>query len=240
MLKNPFAGLRKREWLLWAVSAAVVVASNFLTGAFSPMLLAATLVGVTALIFVARGDVWGQVLTVLFSALYAVTSYQFRYYGEMITYLGMTAPIAAMSVVTWLRHPVEKGKNEVKIHRLSGRETVLMIVLTAAVTFVFYFILRAFDTPNLGVSTLSIATSFLASYLTLRRNSCYALAYAANDIVLIVLWVLASIEQITYAPMTVCFGMFLLNDCYGFFSWRAREKEQRRRSSSPLPQEEMS
>lgn len=229
MLKNPFVGLKKREWFLWVVSVAVVVISNFLTGAFSFMLLAATLVGVTALIFVARGDVWGQVLTVLFSALYAVTSYQFRYYGEMITYLGMTAPIAAMSVVTWLRHPMEKGKSEVKIHRLSSRELVLMLTLTAVVTYVFYFILRVFDTPNLAVSTVSITTSFLASYLTLRRNSYYALAYAANDVVLIILWVLASMEKITYAPMTVCFGMFLLNDCYGFFSWKTREKEQHKR-----------
>lgn len=226
MLNNPFAGLRKREWLLWGVSVMVVAASHFLAGAFQPMLLAATLTGVTALIFVARGDVWGQILTVLFSALYAVTSFRFRYYGEMITYLGMTAPIAAMSVVTWLRNPVEKGKNEVKIHRLSRRETVLMLAMTAAATFLFYFILRAFHTPNLGISTLSIATSFLASYLTLRRNSYYALAYAANDIVLIVLWILASVEEIAYAPVTVCFTMFLINDCYGFFSWKAREKKQ--------------
>ena len=87
MLYNPFANLKKREWCLWIVSMLVVAASNLLTGETEPVTLAATLIGVTALIFVARGDVWGQVLTVIFSLLYAVVSWEFRYYGEMITYL---------------------------------------------------------------------------------------------------------------------------------------------------------
>ena len=141
MWKNPFSGLKKREWFLWGMSLLVVAVSNFLTGSVRPVLLIATLVGVTALIFVARGDVWGQVLTVLFSVLYSITSLEFRYYGEMITYLGMSAPIAALSVVTWLRNPVEKGKNEVRIHTLTGRQTVLMLVLAAVVTGIFYVIL---------------------------------------------------------------------------------------------------
>ncbi len=226
MWKNPFSGLKKREWFLWGMSLLVVAVSNFLTGSVRPVLLIATLVGVTALIFVARGDVWGQVLTVLFSVLYSITSLEFRYYGEMITYLGMSAPIAALSVVTWLRNPVEKGKNEVRIHTLTGRQTVLMLVLAAVVTGIFYVILKAFDTPNLAVSTVSITTSFLASYLMLYRNSYYALAYAANDVVLIILWVLAALEELTYAPMIVCFGMFLINDLYGFVSWKARETKQ--------------
>ena len=56
----------------------------------------------------------GQILTVIFSILYAIASWQCRYYGEMITYLGMTMPIAVLSIVSWIRHPYEKGGSEVK------------------------------------------------------------------------------------------------------------------------------
>lgn len=61
-----------------------------------------------------------------------------------------------------------------------------MWVLTAVVTFVFYFILDNFNTSNIVPSTISVTTSFLAVYLT-----------------------------------------FLLNDIYGFVSWRRMEKRQR-------------
>ena len=227
MQLNSFKELKKREWVLWILSLSVVIFSNIAAGQVKIATLLGTLVGVTALIFVARGDVWGQVLTVVFSILYAITSYEFKYWGEMITYLGMTMPIAAMSVVSWLRHPYEKGKNEVKIHKLKLSEIFIMIVSAVIVTAVFYFALKFFDTPNLFFSTISITTSYLASFLMLYRNPYYALAYGANDVVLIILWILASMENMSYFPMVMCFAMFLVNDVYGFISWKIREKKQR-------------
>ena len=225
IFRNPFRNLSKMEWLLWLVSAATVLSAFLAAGSFSPITLIASLVGVTALIFVAKGDVWGQILTVLFSLLYAVISLKFRYYGEMITYLGMTAPIAILSVFSWLRNPY-KNTTEVKVHQLNDRQKLWLAILTMAVTAAFYFILGAFNTSYLLVSTLSIATSFIASYLLLFRSPNYALAYAANDIVLIVLWILAAMDDLSYLPMIACFLMFLVNDIYGFVNWIRMKKRQ--------------
>ena len=101
-----------------------------------------------------------------------------------------------------------------------------MWLLTVVVTVGFYFILEAVDTANLLPSTLSVTTSFLAVYLTFRRSPYYALAYGANDLVLIVLWVFASLEDIHYVSVVVCFIVFFVNDMYGFISWRRMEKRQ--------------
>ena len=226
ILKNPFKALRKREWTLWGISLLLVLLSNLLCGQMDAVNLAATSLGVTALIFIARGDVWGQILTVVFSILYGIVSFRFRYWGEMITYLGMTLPIAVMSIITWLKNPYGKNVNEVRIARLGKGGTLMMWALTLAVTAAFYFILRAFDTPNLLPSTVSVTTSFLACYLLMMRNSHYALAYAANDVALIILWVLATLSDLAYLPMVVNFTMFLINDLYGFISWKKREKKQ--------------
>ena len=226
MLKNPFRSLTRREWILWGISLVAVLVSNFTAGTVDPVTLAATLIGVTALIFVARGDVWGQILTVVFSILYSITSWRFGYYGEIITYLCMSAPIAAASVVTWLKHPYKKDRNEVKIHHLSPRGFILLFVATFIVTVAFYFILGTLGTTNLIVSTFSVSTSFLAASLLMFRSSYYAVAYAANDVVLIILWVLASFDAPSYIPVVVNFAAFLANDLYGFLSWKAREKKQ--------------
>lgn len=95
-----------------------------------------------------------------------------------------------------------------------------MLALAVVTTGVFYFVLRALGTANLALSTLSVATSFIASYLTFRRSPCYALGYAANDLVLIAMWVLAALEEPAYAPMIARFAMFFINDAYGFINWR--------------------
>lgn len=218
--------LSKFELGLWLFSLAGVTLSSVLSPVFDWLSLTASLTGVTALIFVAKGDPLGQVLTVVFSVFYGVISWTFRYYGEMITYLGMSAPMAALAVAAWLKNPYEQGKAEVRVNRLKRPEICLLAVLTVLVTVLFCFLLDIFGTANLLPSTLSVTTSFLASYLTFRRSPFYALAYAANDLVLIALWILASMEDPAYFPMILCFAMFFLNDTYGFVNWQRMQKRQ--------------
>lgn len=188
--------------------------------------LIASLLGVTALIFTARGNAFGNLLMVIFCILYGFISWTFAYYGEMITYLGMSLPMAVFAFISWLRNPYEGNRAEVKVNSLSRGETVFMWVLSAVVTVAFYFILKHFGTANLIPSTLSVLTSFVAAYLIFRRSPAFALAYATNDVVLIVLWVLASIKDVRYVSVVVCFVTFLANDLYNYFCWRKMKARQ--------------
>lgn len=224
-MKNPWKSLTRFELALWLGSVLVVAAAFLLAPARDWLTLTASLIGVTALIFVAKGYVVGQVLTVVFALFYGAISLQLRYYGEMITYLGMTSPIAVAAVVSWIRHPY-RHTAEVAVGRMTRTRTAVMFVLTAAVTTGFGFILHALGNASLFWSTVSVATSFLASYLTLMRSEYYACAYAANDVVLIILWVIAALEDAVYFPMVVCFAVFLLNDLYGFVNWRNMRRRQ--------------
>ncbi|MBQ3046166.1 MAG: nicotinamide mononucleotide transporter [Clostridia bacterium] len=218
----------KFEIGLWCSSVFLILVSFILFDKENYLTLAASLIGVTSLIFNAKGNPFGQVLMVIFSVLYGIISYSFDYYGEMITYLGMTAPMAVFALISWLRNPYKGNKAEVKVHSIGKKEAVFMLILTAAVTVIFYFILRHFSTANLLPSTLSVTTSFMAVYLTFRRSAWYAIAYAANDIILIILWILAALSDISYVSVIICFVVFLVNDLYGFISWKrisARQNE---------------
>ena len=128
-------------------------------------------------------------------------------------------------MISWLRNPYEDSST-VTVSKVSRKQMIILIILTAAVTIAFYFILGALGNANLIISTISITTSFLAASLTVLHSAAYAAWYAANDMVLIILWVLASIADTSYIPMVVCFSMFLLNDLYGFYNWRRLRKEQ--------------
>ena len=224
-MNNPFSTLTKKEWLLWLCSLFIVLVSNILAANFDPLTLIAALVGVTSLVFAAKGNVWAQVLMIVFSILYGIISFRFRYWGEMITYLGMTMPMAVWSTITWIRNPSKNG-NEVEIQKLNRKHIAGLSVFSVAVTAAFYYILHMLDTPNIVFSTISVTTSFLAASLTMLRSSYYALGYAMNDIVLIVLWVLASLKNPAYIPVAVNFAIFFLNDLYGFVSWKKREAVQ--------------
>lgn len=227
MKKFPVSGYFSfHEKILWSASLIIILLSHFIFGASDLLSLSASLIGATSLIFCAKGNPIGQVLMICFSILYGIISYTFSYYGEMITYLCMTLPMAIFSLVSWLRNPYKGNRSVVKVSSISRRELIFSLLLTTAVTFIFFYILRTMGTANLLPSTLSVTTSFLAAYLTFRRSPFFAFVYALNDIVLIILWILASIEDISYLSVIVCFAVFLVNDLYGFISWLKMKKKQ--------------
>ena len=225
-IKEKLAYFTLGERLLWLISVLLICVFFFVFDRKNYLTLVASLIGVTSLIFNAKGNPFGQILMIVFSILYSVISFASSYYGEMITYLGMTAPMAVFSLVSWLKHPYKGNRAEVKVNRLKTREIFFMILLTAAVTVVFYYILRAFDTANLVPSTLSVTTSFIAVYLTFRRSAFFAIGYVANDVVLIVLWIMAMRTDISYLSVVICFVTFLANDIYGFVNWKKMQKRQ--------------
>lgn len=216
----------KTELYLWIYSVILIIISFVIFDRESYMTLTASLIGVTSLIFNAKGNPFGQLLMIIFSILYGIISYSFAYYGEMITYLGMTMPMAVLSLVSWLRNPYKGNKSEVSVNTVHKKEYIFMWILTLCVTVAFYYILKHFNTANIIPSTLSVTTSFAAVYLTFRRSPLYAIAYAANDIVLIVLWVMASFTDISYISVIICFIVFLVNDIYGYISWQKMKKRQ--------------
>lgn len=214
------------EMTLWGVSVMLIVASFVIFEGNGILTLCASIIGVTSLIFNAKGNPIGQALMVVFGILYGIISFTFAYYGEMITYMGMTAPMAVIALIAWLKNPYNGNKSEVRVNRLKKKDIVFMVVLTAVVTLVFYFILVFFHTANIIPSTISVMTSFLAVYLTYKRSAFFALAYAANDIVLIILWIMAALAETAYVSVIVCFAMFFVNDIYGFTNWSKMQKRQ--------------
>jgi len=227
LLLNYFSNAEK---ILFLSSVSLIISSFLIFDRENYMTIAAYLIGVTSLIFNAKGNPLGQILIIIFSVFYGIISYSFEYYGEMITYLGMSAPMAVISLISWIRNPFNgNNRSEVKINRLKLKEIILMFILTAAVTFIFYYILKYFHTENPIPSTISITTSFLAVYLTFRRSIYFLLSYAANDIVLIILCTLATISDILYLSVAICFLVFFANDVYGFIN---RTKIQKRQESA--------
>ena len=217
-------GLTKTQRIIW-IGSLLVISISF---CFMPhkdwLTIATSLLGATALIFLGKGDAIGQLISIIFGILYAIISYRNRYYGEMITYLGMTAPSAFIAMVSWLKNPY--AEREVKVNNLTKKHILIIILSTIVVTVVVGWVLKIFNTNNLIFSIVSITTSFAASMLTIFRSPYYAIVYSANDIILIVLWVLASIENVAYIPMIICFLIFLINDIYGFVYWKGMKKRQ--------------
>ena len=217
----------KTEKIILFSSLSLIILSFLIFDRENYLTFIASILGAISLIFNAKGNPFGQVLIIIFAFIYGYISYDFGYYGEMITYVGMSAPMATFSLISWLKNPYKGKHSEVTIATLNALDVFIGAVLAVSVTVAFYFILEYFNTANLIVSTLSVATSFFAAYFLFRRSPYFALAYAVNDIVLIILWAFACTQDLSYVSVIICFATFLINDTYSFINWKRMRKKQR-------------
>ena len=166
--------------LLFLVGSIIAITVCFVVGKEKNVLsFIGSLVGITGVLFTAKGLVSAPFLNMIYGVFYIIVSFYQKYYGTAIATVG------------------------------------------------FYFLLRALNTNQLIISTISLITSAVAAYLMFRRCSYYALGFMLNDIVLIVLWSLVVVDSgIGYLPTVISFCVFLINDTYGFTLWKLEEKKQ--------------
>ena len=119
----------RAERLLWGLSVVFIVGSFCAFDRENYLTLAASLIGVTSLIFNAKGNPIGQVLMVLFSLLYGIISYTFAYYD-----LGMTMPMAVFALISWLKNPYNGRRSEVKVNTIGKKEIVFMCLAAVVAT----------------------------------------------------------------------------------------------------------
>lgn len=158
---------------------------------------------------------------------YGIISYNQGYYGELLITAFLTFPIMIIGIVSWLRHQ-DKEDDTVIISSLSKKEIAIALLSQILLFWIYYFILKAFNTDLLVISTLSIVTSVLASYFEARRSELSLFCYIANDLVIIVLWLIPIINGKTEL-ISVLVGpiLLLINDIYGSWNWKRLKKQQK-------------
>lgn len=214
--------------IIFLVSSIVAIVTCFIFGVdknwFS---LVVSIVGVVSVMSVAKGLVFAPFINIVYNILYAIISISQKYYGEAIIYIGLMIPISIASIVSWLKNKNSSNQSVVEVNKIHGYEYLWLAIGTLIATVIFYFVLRALNTNELIVSTISLITSAVASYLMLRRCSYYAIAFILNDFILIVLWSIVVINSGTlYLPTVISFCVFLVNDIYGFIHWKLEERKQ--------------
>lgn len=184
---------------------------------------------ITALLM-AKGKVECYFVGFVSVFFYGIVSYNQGYYGELLITIFLTFPIMIIGIISWLRHQ-DKEDDVVIISSLSKKEIIISLASQLILFWIYYFILKIFNTDLLIISSLSVVTSVLASYFEARRSELSLFCYVANDIVIITLWLIPIINGNTEL-ISVLVGpiLLLINDIYGSLNWRKLKKEQKEKN----------
>lgn len=181
--------------------------------------IATSLVGTFCALLQAKGKVLSQFVGILEIVLYSILSYQNHYYGEIIIDVLVTFPMFIYGVISWMTHKNEET-NTVEPNQISKKECLGLSLASAIGFVVLYYVLKYFNTSQLIISSVSMITSLIATYLITRRSKYSFLFYIGNDIILILLWGLPVLQgDLSLLPILIDPFILLLNDSYGLKNW---------------------
>lgn len=184
----------------------------------------------TALLL-AKGKFSCYIIGIISTFFYAFVSYSNSYYGEVIIAMGCTLPLMIVGLINWLKH--QDNTNTVIIKEITKKELILVLLSQIVMFFGYYYLLKAFNTNNLLVSTFSVMASIIATYLTARRCEHGFIGFIINDIILIVLWGIPVINgELNIIPVLICPVLLLINDIYGVYNWKRIKDNQKTLTNS--------
>ena len=179
-----------------------------------------TITYLTTAILMSKGKVESYFIGIISVFFYGIVSYNQGYYGELLITIFLTFPMMIIGIISWLKHQ-DKDEDVVIISSLSKKEIVFAFSSQLILFWVYYFLLKAFNTDLLMISSLSIVTSVLATYFEARRSELSLFCYVANVLILITLWMIPIINGVT-SLISVLIGpmLLLVNDIYGSYNWK--------------------
>lgn len=214
------------EALFLICNIVVVIAIFVFSKEKNVLSFACSFIGCFSIWLLAKGMYFAPIFNTIYDILYIILSYTQNYFGEAIIYLCMTLPIDLYSIFAWRKNRSESS-SVISFNKLSTKELLLFSLGTGVLTVVFFFILRALNTSQLLISTISFIPSAMAAYFLLRRSNLYSFAYTLNDVVLITLWTISLVQYGTaYLSVVINFVCIFCIDFYGFINLKKELKKQ--------------
>ena len=180
-------------------------------------------------IFTSKGKFIGVIFGLM--PFYCIAAYLQGFYGECLIFICLTVPLYVFALISWIRNQ-NPSQKAIVINKIKLREWLLLFVAAVALFFALYFLLRAFNTQELIISTLSCTFATLAFYLSARRSKSAFILFMLSTVVFFILWLTPIINgNLTFIPLLFAGLMNFVNDFYGLYNWNRLEKSQAKLAS---------
>ena len=139
----------------------------------------------------------------------------------------ITIPVYLISVITWLKNRSSEN-DEVTVNKLSVMELVILLISSIPLFAIIFFVLRALNTANLVVSTISLTLGAIASYLLMRRCEYNFIFYILLNVTGIALWTTITIRDLSNLPTVISYSISVFLNITGLINWIKMKKSQQK------------
>ena len=176
--------------ILWLMTACVVIAALSIYWHDSLMGIISATTGVACVVCTGKGKLSAYLFGTVNVVLYAVISYQARYYGEVMLNALYYFPMEFYGFYVWKRH-MNAETHEVEKKRMQPRGRLVLALAIAAGTVGYGFILKALGGALPFADALSTVASVAAMIISVHMYMEQWIIWIAVDVVTVIMWAAA-------------------------------------------------
>ena len=224
-LKNYFRDWNTFEKLFLLIGLALTVISTILCQGDLIQLIYSSAFLTCAILF-SKGKVELYIFNLIGTLCYAWISLRQHYSGEVFINLGLHLPICIYGLFRWLKN-TDSASHTVTINTLSNKMIILAFLSQIPLAFVYYAVLKYFNTDQIYLSVMSVVFSTLAIFFQAGISIWSLYCYTLVDTTVASMWLLPILKgDLSLIPVLICPALLVISDLYGIYNWKRLQKQQ--------------
>jgi len=188
----------------------------------------AALSGVWCVILTGKGKrssfIFGFVFGFVNAALYAVVSFQAKYYGEVMLNVLYYMPMSIVGWVVWKRH-MNHITGEVVKRRLNFKNSLFLYSTTIALIFIYALVLKILGGNLPIVDSMTTIVSIVAQILSIKRLMEQWVLWIVVDAATIFMWAVHFMQGGESIATLAMWSVYLINALLMYTHWNKEVKE---------------
>ena len=186
--------------------------------------IVSALTGIWCVVLTGKGKVSNFLFGIVNVILYAIISWQAKYYGEVMLNLLYYLPCSFIGLFVWGKH-VDQTSGEVVKQKMSPKTGLLVYAATLAGVIGYGFVLKRIGGMLPFVDSASTVLSVVAQILCLKRLAEQWLLWIVIDVVTVGMWAYNYIHGGESIATLLMWIVYLLNALFMYIKWRKDVKE---------------
>lgn len=223
MWKEELKGWKKWE-VLWLAIACVVIMGLSVYWQDSVMGIISATTGVACVVCTGKGKLSAYVFGVVNTLLYAIISFQEKYYGEVMLNIIYYFPMQFYGFYIWKKN-MNQETHEVKKRRMSKKALGLLLIIIAIATLAYGTFLKCIGGSLSYVDALSTVVSVVAMAISVKMYLEQWILWIIVDIVTVVMWAVAFANGSDSIATLLMWIVYLGNAVVMYIKWAKEVKK---------------
>ncbi|MBQ8791178.1 MAG: nicotinamide mononucleotide transporter [Ruminiclostridium sp.] len=225
LLREELRGWKRWELIWLGFCIAVIIGISLWIGDTLIGIICAV-AGVTNVVCTGKGKLMSYLFGLINVILYAIISYNAKYYGEVMLNVLYYLPMQFYGFFTWKKN-MNTETHEVKKLKMTAKGRIILTVIIAVMTVVYGIILHLLGGNMPFVDAFSTVASVVALYIAIKMYIEQWMIWLVVDIVTVIMWAFAFASGTDSIATLVMWALYIANAVVMHVKWSKEIKKRK-------------